>query len=156
MQINTESLVRTAIKLSEASALTILNHPELDCNQKWIVGYAWTPELWQAILYFKFGDYKEGTWHIPASGMPQMDYDLTIAKRNAKKALSLIKSEKECTSAVIERRPWSLQDKFDQAAGIYEDSISVAVSGENYRVNEAIARIVVTNIRMLAYINCKH
>lgn len=144
MGILTKNLVWKAISLAEPGVLAILNHPGATWGPKWVAIFVDGPGLAEP-QSFHMGENLKGRWSSDW-GKPS-DYDDI-----AKKKLEAVSRERESTRSLVSNCPWLFEKgEFLYVGGVFHDGISVAVSGAAGTADEAIAAIIVANIRMLCF-----
>ncbi|EKE10701.1 MAG: hypothetical protein ACD_15C00212G0022 [uncultured bacterium] len=137
-------MVEKALRLSEPTILAILQEEGLTWGPKWVVVYIQWPGCLSRHIA-QFGS-KEG-WQPLDWGA--LDKYFNIAGRK----LEVVMREKCPTSVIVATKPWVLQkDEFLYSGGDYCEGIGVVASGARGRTDEAISRVVTTNIKLLAYL----
>ncbi len=145
MGILTKDLAWKAFKLAEPSILAILNHPGATWGPKWVAIYVDGPGIAEPQL-FHVGDDPKHRWSSDW-GAPS-GYDAI-----AKKKLEAVSREQESTRALISNCPWLFEKgEFLYVGGDFHEGISVAVSGAEGTADEAIAAIIIVNIKMLCFL----
>ena len=138
--------IEVALQLSKPSILAILNDECTTWGPKWITGFATGPGLLEERIGFEFGEAPgkiwDDKWETP-------EKHILVAKKN----IDLVIREKCSSSVIIATRPWLLDSgEFLYTGGAYCDGIAVAVAGARGRVNEAIAEIIISTVKMLVYL----
>ncbi len=140
-RIITEELVRKAVELTGPNAELVLAMKETVWGPTWVEGFIWAPGLGDAI-FFTLGE--KNDW--------QPKEEQASSHEVAKRKLAVLVREGVPTSTVVSTQPWCLQEgEFLYAGGATRDGIFVALSGARGRVDEALAEVVISFIRMLAH-----
>lgn len=140
--ILTPEILDRAFALTEPSALAILRKSGTTWGPKMVVGLATGPGIYKP-KEFTFGI--DELWD-PAWGPNESEF-----WQIAKAKLAVVERLRMSTSVVVATMPWMLEPgEFLYAGGVYDHGISVAFSGAKGWADEAIAKILLVNIIMLA------
>jgi len=143
MRILTEDLVEKAIELVKPGVESILNAEGTTWGPKRIQGWVIGPGLKRPISFMigSLEDWKK-EW-----GEIMNFHPIALSK------LAVSAREGLPTSVIVAEKPWLLKDEeYLYPGGTTRDGITVAVSGAKGRVDEAIAEMVLSAIRMLAFL----
>ena len=139
MGILNKYLVRKAIWLATPSILKILEHKGATWGPKWVTGFVSIPDR-EEWIDFQIGE-------DPEWGNPDRFFEI------AGKKMAVVEREGKATSVVVATRPWRLKDgEYLYPGGATRDGISVVASGAKGRADEAISEIILSAIRMLAFL----
>ena len=142
-RIITRDLIRQAIKLARPSAEAILRYEGATWGPKLVMGFAQAPGVEaEQFSYDVIGSDEE--WNSEWG-------DANEFTRIALAKLAVVLREKSPASVIVATRPWCLEEgEFLYVGGTYCDGIAVVASGAKGWADEAISKIVTSNIVMLA------
>lgn len=140
--ILTRAMLNKAYELTKPSALAILNMPGATWGPKMAVGFVTGPGI-ETFNDFCFEI--DEPWN-PEWGNEEKFWNI------ARRKLELAERMRMSTSVVVGTMPWVLEvsEFLYPGGGVYENGISVAFSGAMGWADEAIAKIFLANIIMLA------
>jgi hypothetical protein len=152
MRIITRELVEKAIELAKPTIIAILNAEGTTWGPKWVIVYVKAPGIEEKITVDINADCLEFNWGLLDHWEDKWGKREEFFKVAASK-LDVSDREKLPTSIVVATMPWLLKNgEYLYAGGSTRDGISVGVSGAKGRTDEGIAEIILSIIRMLAFL----